>query len=59
LAHPIAVHLLTKKLPPSPSHRVPVKPEELGDLAIATVAKLLGLQARIETPLLLIEEAVQ
>src|SRR5208283_1713272 len=51
-----AYNLTTEKFPASPSYRMGINTEEVGNLAVAPIAKFLRFQPRIKTSLLLVKQ---
>src|SRR5205807_5283442 len=58
-ANSLPFDLSAQQLPPSFGHRVDIDSQKLRDLAVAALAYFVGLQAGVETPLPLIQQAVE
>lgn len=52
-------NIMIEQLLASSGHRVSIQSQEVGQQGIPTTAKLDGFQARVKTPVLLIEQAVE
>ncbi len=54
--HALRLHLAAEQLATSPGHRVHVQIQQSGDLAIAPMAELLGLETGIQPLLFLVQQ---